>query len=115
MGEEIPRYFRGQGRLDADRWIGPAGIGDELNMNRRHFALGAVSALSAARVVGASERVRMGLIGSGGRGREDWTTFLKQPEVEPVAVCDVYAPFLAKGIAMTEGRGEARPGFPAAA
>jgi predicted dehydrogenase len=73
-------------------------------MNRRHFALGALSALSASRVMGANERVRMGLIGSGGRGREDWGTFLKQPDVEPVAVCDVYAPFLAKGIEMTEGR-----------
>ncbi|HEY1495568.1 MAG TPA: Gfo/Idh/MocA family oxidoreductase [Candidatus Solibacter sp.] len=73
-------------------------------MNRRHFALGALSALSASRVMGANERVRMGLIGSGGRGREDWGTFLKQPDFEPVAVCDVYAPFLAKGIEMTEGR-----------
>jgi predicted dehydrogenase len=73
-------------------------------MNRRHFALGALSALGASRIVGANERVRMGLIGSGGRGREDWGTFLKDPEVEPVAVCDVYAPFLAKGIAMTNDR-----------
>uniref|UniRef100_Q01Y50 Oxidoreductase domain protein n=1 Tax=Solibacter usitatus (strain Ellin6076) TaxID=234267 RepID=Q01Y50_SOLUE len=73
-------------------------------MNRRHFALGALSALSASRVIGANERVRMGLVGSGGRGREDWGTFLKQPDCEPVAVCDVYAPFLAKGIEMTEGR-----------
>jgi predicted dehydrogenase len=78
-------------------------------MNRRDlfrttFAMGAMSALSATRVMGANDRIRMGLIGSGGRGREDWTTFLKQPDVEPVAVADVYAPFLEKGIAMTEGR-----------
>jgi predicted dehydrogenase len=73
-------------------------------MNRRHFALGALTALSASRVMGANDRVRMGLIGSGGRGREDWGTFLKDSEVEPVAVCDVYAPFLAKGIAMTNDR-----------
>jgi hypothetical protein len=51
-------------------------------MNRRHFALGALSAWSAARVIGANDRVRMGLIGSGGRGREDWD-LPKQPEVEP--------------------------------
>ena len=43
-----------------------------------------------ARIAGANDRVRVGLIGSGGRGREDWGNFLKQPEVEPVAVCDVY-------------------------
>jgi len=54
--------------------------------------------------MGANDRIRMGLIGSGGRGREDWTNFLKQPDMKPVAVCDVYAPFLEKGIALTEGR-----------
>ena len=73
-------------------------------MNRRTFAMGALSAWSASRVIGANDRVRMGLIGSGGRGKQDWTTFLKQPEVEPVAVCDLYDPFREKGIAMTEGR-----------
>jgi predicted dehydrogenase len=46
----------------------------------------------------------MGLIGSGGRGREDWGNFLKQPDMEPVAVCDVYDPFREKGIALTAGR-----------
>jgi predicted dehydrogenase len=46
----------------------------------------------------------MGLIGSGGRGREDWGTFLKQPGMEPVAVADVYDPFREKGIEMTGGR-----------
>ncbi len=56
------------------------------------------------RVQGANDRVRMGLIGSGGRGREDWGTFLKQPDFEPVAVCDIYDPFREKGIALTEGR-----------
>ncbi len=78
-------------------------------MNRRDllrttFAVGAATALSATRVQGANDRIRFGLIGSGGRGREDWTTFLKQPEVDPVAVCDVYGPFREKGIALTEGR-----------
>jgi predicted dehydrogenase len=73
-------------------------------MTRRTFAITAASALSATRVFGANDRIRMGLIGSGGRGREDWGTFLKQPDIEPVAVCDVYDPFREKGIAMTEGR-----------
>ena len=80
-------------------------------MNRRTFAIGAISAWSAGRVNGANERIRVGLIGSGGRGREDWGTFLKQPEVEPVAVCDVYDPFREKGIAMTEGRAKAFSDF----
>ena len=68
------------------------------------MALAAGSALNAARVWGANDRVRLGLIGSGGRGREDWGNFLKQPDVEPVAVCDVYEPFREQGLKMTEGR-----------
>ena len=80
-------------------------------MNRRSFFMTAASALSATRVWGANDRVRMGLIGSGGRGREDWGTFLKQPDFEPVAVCDVYEPFREKGIAMTEGRAKSYKDF----
>jgi predicted dehydrogenase len=83
------------------------------NPTRRHFAYSAValSALSAARVQGANDRLRFGLIGSGGRGRQDWETFLKQAEVDPVAVCDVYQPFREQGIAMTQGRGKAHKDF----
>jgi predicted dehydrogenase len=66
--------------------------------------MGALSAWSATRIRGANDRVRMGLIGSGGRGREDLGTFLKQPDFEAVAICDVYQPFLQKGLAMTDGR-----------
>jgi predicted dehydrogenase len=68
------------------------------------FAMAAGSALGARRIVGANERIRMALIGSGGRGREDWGNFLKQPEVEAAAVCDVYDPFREQGIAMAQGR-----------
>ena len=73
-------------------------------MIRSSFAVGALSALASKNVSGANDRVRVGLIGSGGRGKQDWTSFLKQPDVEPVAVCDLYDPFRAKGIEMTEGR-----------
>ena len=66
--------------------------------------MGALSAWAASRVAGANDRIRLGLIGSGGRGREDLGTFLKQPDAEPVAVCDVYDSFREKGIALTGGR-----------
>ena len=46
-------------------------------MNRRHFALGALSAFGASRIVGANDRVRIGLIGSGGRGARIGGTFRK--------------------------------------
>jgi len=43
------------------------------------------------RVLGANDRVRIGLIGAGGRGQEIFRTALGCPNVEPVAVADVYA------------------------
>jgi predicted dehydrogenase len=81
---------------------------------RRTFtaiAMAAGSALSASKVWGANDRVRLGLIGSGGRGREDLGTFLKQPDAEPVAICDVYEPFLTQGVAMTEGKAKSFKDF----
>ncbi|HXJ93584.1 MAG TPA: Gfo/Idh/MocA family oxidoreductase [Terriglobia bacterium] len=44
----------------------------------------------SARVLGANDRVRFGLIGCGGRGQEDFKAALKCTNVEPVAVADVY-------------------------
>ncbi len=38
----------------------------------------------------ASERIVVGVIGVGGRGRDDMRAFLAQPDVQVVAVCDVY-------------------------
>jgi len=85
-------------------------------MNRRDLirttiAMGAASAWSATRVWGANDRLRLGLIGSGGRGREDWTNFLKDPGVDPVAVCDVYGPFREKGIALSGNRAQGLQDF----
>ena len=72
---------------------------------RRQFvqvtaAAGAATVLRTRGVLGANERINVGIIGCGGRGSADWQRFLKQPDVNPVAACDVYAPFLAKA---TEG------------
>jgi|SRR5579863_182017 len=68
--------------------------------SRRKFmgqVLGGAAALAASsglypssRVLGANDRVRIGLIGAGGRGREIFRTALKCPNVEAVAVADVY-------------------------
>ncbi len=74
------------------------------DFNRTAAGLAAVSALSASRILGANDRIRIGLIGCGGRGRQDWGNFLKEPAVEPVAVCDVYEPFRNRGVEMTQGR-----------
>src|ERR1700679_622773 len=72
--------------------------------SRTTIAAAAGTALSASRGWGANDRIRMGLIGSAGGGGEDWGNFLKQPEVQPVAVCDVYDDNREQGIALTGGR-----------
>jgi len=65
-------------------------------MNRRYF-LGATTALSAQRVMGAGDRVRAGIIGAGGRGRF-LTGEFKEIGAEMAAVCDVYESNLAAGL-----------------
>src|SRR5205085_12243525 len=67
-------------------------------MKRREFtkqsllstATLAASAASAKLILGANDRVRLGLIGCGGRGLEVATLMRKVPGVEYIAVCDVY-------------------------
>src|SRR5690348_598953 len=50
---------------------------------------GATTALGATRAAGSSERVRLGCIGLGNRGDQVLDAFLKHPEAEVVAVCDL--------------------------
>lgn len=64
--------------------------------NRRVFLGGLASAAVGAaqttgsRILGANDRVRFGLIGAGARGIEDLGFALRCPNVEAVAVADVY-------------------------
>jgi len=60
---------------------------------RRAFLGGvtAVTALSYSRVMGANDRVQLGLIGCGDRGRSDMGNFVKAGNVDVVALCDIYA------------------------
>lgn len=82
-------------------------------MKRRQFikhvaqataTLSAVSAFSGQRVIGANDRVRLGLIGCGGRGLLLTRLVREVPNVEVVAVCDVFDP------AAEEGRSVASSG-----
>ena len=66
---------------------------------RRAFmqkALGGSAALAAyglfpsSRVLGANDRIRIGLIGAGGAGRKSSRRRLKCPNVEGVAAADIY-------------------------
>ena len=64
-------------------------------MERRAFLLS--TAISAARMAGANDHIRGGIIGSGGRG-QFLTANFKELGVEMAAVCDVYEPNLQKGL-----------------
>ena len=64
-------------------------------MNRRTFVL--TSALAQSRILGANERIRVGIVGSGGRGRYLMGQF-KEIGAEMAAVCDVYEPNLEAGL-----------------
>ncbi len=50
----------------------------------------AVSAMVSGRILGANDRIRIGLIGAGGRGQEIFKAAIHCQNVEAVAVADVY-------------------------
>jgi predicted dehydrogenase len=64
----------------------------ENDVPRRTFlrSATAVTALSYSRVYGANERVQLGLIGCGERGRYDMGNFVKSGKTDVVALCDIY-------------------------
>src|SRR3954451_18473184 len=64
----------------------------ENDVPRRIFlrSVTAATALSYSRVYGANERVQLGLIGCGERGRYDMGNFVKSGKADVVALCDIY-------------------------
>jgi predicted dehydrogenase len=54
----------------------------------------ATTALETSRVLGANERIRLGFIGVGNRGDQVLDAFLKQPDAEVTAVCDLSQEYL---------------------
>src|SRR3990170_2982716 len=61
-------------------------------MTRRDFGgrvAGLATALSYSRVMGANDRVRLGLIGIGNRGDQVHDAFLEHGDAQTVAVCDL--------------------------
>ena len=52
------------------------------------------SAMSLKSVMGANEKIRMGFIGMGNRGTSLLNWFMENPDVEVVALCDVYEPYI---------------------
>src|SRR5665213_697064 len=77
---------------------------DRKKINRRDFigqvgvGVAALGTFSGARlfgadhrVIGANDRIRIGVIGAGDRGQQDLKEALKHPNIECVAVADVYS------------------------
>jgi predicted dehydrogenase len=89
-------------------------------INRRDFfkraAVGtasvslAMSGASTGNVLGANDRIRLGLIGCGHQGVDNMKHFMKQG-VEVAAVCDVYEPNLQKGLEAAGGKAKAVKDF----
>ncbi len=74
---------------------------------RRILTAAAVTATSYDRVIGANDRIHVGIIGTGNRGSQIWQQILTEPDVQPTAVCDVYEPHLENALSMAEGRAKA--------
>src|SRR5574339_35573 len=79
-------------------------------IERRHLLKGAAAALTTSlftgRVKGANDRIATGHIGIGAMGTANLGFALKLPDVEPVAVCDVYQPHLEKAVAAADKGGK---------
>jgi predicted dehydrogenase len=75
--------------------------------NRRAFLMGSgLTAALARSAMGANDRIRMGLIGSGNRGRQVAAAMAINPDCEFAAVCDVFKPNLEKGVSALAGNPE---------
>jgi predicted dehydrogenase len=61
------------------------------------------SALSYSRILGANDKINMGLIGAGERGRGVMGNFLKTGQTNLVAACDVYAEMIDRAQKMAPG------------
>ena len=55
----------------------------------RRFFLGALTAASAVRVLGANDKVNVGIVGLGGRGTNHLNIYTSLAEAQVVALCDV--------------------------
>ena len=87
----------------------------EANSSRRKFLArgaqgGGALALTAAswnNIIGAADKVRLGVIGTGNRGGDVMSWFLKEPDCEVTAICDVYDQNLNSAKEKTEGKAKA--------
>jgi predicted dehydrogenase len=81
-------------------------------MTRRHFVIStgvALTAAQATRAMGANDRIRVGIVGLGGRGKDHMDLYLAAPGAEIAALCDVDQSALERATAYVTGHGVAKP------
>ncbi len=76
---------------------------NRVNVSRRNFLKGTavaatIGGLAPARALGANDKIRIGILGSGGRARSVAEEMLRDPNAEVVAVCDIYEPHRDRGL-----------------
>ncbi|MDZ7640122.1 MAG: Gfo/Idh/MocA family oxidoreductase [Bryobacterales bacterium] len=59
------------------------------SISRRTFFQGAALAASATQVIGANDRIRVGIVGIGGRGMNHLEYYLRLPDAQIAGLCDV--------------------------
>lgn len=75
-----------------------------MTLSRRNLAkTAALSAFSYSRVLGANDRIGLGVIGAGSRGRHVMSRFQLNADVEVRAVCDVYGARIDEALAKAPG------------
>ena len=82
------------------------------HIDRRHFLMSSVvlpAALKASALRSQNDTVRVAVVGFNGRGRAHISAYLKMPNVEIAALCDVDEAVLDKGCNMVEAAGKKRP------
>ena len=78
-------------------------------VTRREFGKAAAAAwvataASSRRVLGANDRVRLGVVGLGNRGDQVLDAFLVHPDAEIVALCDIHEPYVRFAATKTGGQ-----------
>jgi hypothetical protein len=68
----------------------------EAGMTAAGLTLGVspVRAESYSRIMGANDKIRLGVIGVGNRGSQVMHEFMNEPDCEIAALCDVYEPYI---------------------
>src|ERR1017187_9131450 len=81
----------------------------ERDISRRTALASAGAALTTSlftgRIKGANDRITIGFIGIGAMGSGNLDFAMRIPEVQPVAVCDVYRPHLESAEAAARQKG----------